>query len=82
MFSGNLGTIITVVVVIGIAFFLLREALHIAFMVAGTVLVLAFLSHYAPGVTSQIIGLVDVVFDDAWVWVTQFLRTLPAGWGF
>ncbi len=82
MFSGNLGTIITVVVVIGIAFFLLREALHIAFMVAGAVLVLAVLSRYAPGVSSQVIGWVDVVLGDAWVWVTQFMRALPVGGGF
>lgn len=78
MFSGNLGTIITVVVVIGIAFFLLREALHIAFMVAGAVLVLAVLSHYAPGVSSQIIGWVDVVLGDAWLWVSQYLHTVAA----
>ena len=76
--SGNLGTIITVVIVIGVVFFLLREALHIAFMVAGAVLVLAVLSHFMPGVSSQIFGWVDGALSDAWLWVSQYLHTVAA----
>lgn len=78
MVSGNLGTIITVVVVIAAVFFLLREALHIAFMVAGAVLVLAVLSHYAPGVSSQMFGWVDGAMSDAWLWVSQYLHAVSA----
>jgi hypothetical protein len=76
MVSGNLSTIITVVIVIGIVFFLLREALHIAFMVAGAVLVLAVLSHYAHGLSSQLFGWVYGAISDAWLWVSQYLHTV------
>ncbi|WP_163056766.1 hypothetical protein [Acidithiobacillus ferrooxidans] len=76
MDSGNLGTIITVVVVAGIVFFLLREALHIAFMVVGAVLVLAVLNHYAPGISDQISGLAEGAFSEAWLWVSQYLHTV------
>lgn len=78
MVSGNLGTIFTVVVVIGAVFFLLREALHIAFMVAGAVLVLAVLSHYMPGMSSQVFGWVGGALNDAGLWVSQFLRSVAA----
>ena len=78
MVSENLGTIITVVIVIGAVFFLLREALHIAFLVVGAVLVLAVISHYSPGVSSQMFGWVGVTLDDAWLWASQFLHAIPA----
>ena len=78
MVSGNIGTIITVVVVIAAVFFLLREALHIAFMVVGAVLVLAVLSHYMPGLSSQMFGWVGGALDDARLWVSQYLHAVSA----
>lgn len=77
MGSENLGTIIAVAIVIGFVFLLLREILHIVFVVAGASLVLEVLSHFVPGVSAQF-GWVGGALSDTWLWFSQFLHTVAA----